>query len=91
MSIPVTLPWEPHPPDRVKHVFVDPLGQVICRRCPLAECILPEGGVYGYIGKKRREKLLDCPIFRADQEGWTAVEALARADELGLMPDKEDV
>src|SRR5574341_1310883 len=49
-------PWRhPRPADRDAghHAFIDP-WLPLCLRCPLFDCILPEGGAGGYRAEKRR-------------------------------------
>lgn len=68
--------------------FIDP-WLVVCDRCPLFDCVLPEGGLGGVNGPKLRRLLQDCPAERAKQAGWQPDEALSRAGELGLLEDEK--
>jgi hypothetical protein len=64
----------------------------VCERCPLADCVRKEGE----LGRIHRidlwfkpyvvERIKPCPIMQAQQRGWQAAEALARAEELKLLP-----
>lgn len=80
-------PWRHERPadhDRGNHQFVDP-WLVVCERCPLRECILPEGGLRGNEASRNAGKYNACPIVAAQGRGWDAGQAVRRAGELGLL------
>lgn len=70
------------------HNFVDP-WLAVCGRCPLADCVLPVGGMHGYWGKAPKADWRKCPAEQARGKGWDAAQALAGAAELGLLESEE--
>lgn len=70
--------------DRGNHNFVDP-WLIVCERCPLLDCILPEGGNLGYRAEKRKAEYAACPVVAAQDRDWDAAAAVSRGRELGLL------
>lgn len=72
-----STPWAAHPPARERTHCPDPLGEVLCLRCPFEDdCILPEGGAGGFVSEKRRAELARCPWVQARAAGWGPGEAI---------------
>lgn len=84
---PKKKPWRKERPadhDRGNHQFVDP-WLIVCERCPLEECALPEGGIHGQHGSYIERARELCPAERAKSRGWDAAAAVSRGRELGLL------
>lgn len=84
----------PSPKGRAKkenYIFFDPWRHAVCDRCPLPDCVRPEGAIFaanpanGSCYKSARA----CPIYQAQERGWGPDEAAERGGELGLLEKGE--
>ena len=68
--------------------FLDPWRDAVCERCPLFDCVRPEGAIFA---RKTSEvkNIKACPVFQAELRGWSAAEAASRGGELGLLEKGE--
>ncbi len=71
--------------------FLDPWRHAVCDRCPLPDCVRPEGAMYvgDRPGAVWGRAIRACPIYQAQQRGWGPEEAAERGAELGLLPKGE--
>ena len=72
--------------------FLDPWRDAVCDRCPLADCVRPEGACFvgpAHIYNSYRRQIELCPVYQAELRGWLAEEAAGRGRELGLLEKGE--
>ncbi len=71
--------------------IIDPWG-VVCERCPLPDCVRPEGGLSPAVikdcwTKDKRAALERCPVQQAQTRRLTPLETLWKAEEFGLLEE----
>ncbi len=71
--------------------FLDPWRDAVCDRCPLPDCVRPEGAIFVNNSKSGShcKAIRACPIYQAKQRGWGPDEAAERGAELGLLEPVE--
>jgi hypothetical protein len=76
---------------REEPYFLDPWRHAVCDRCPLPDCVRPEGAIFATNSKNGScyKVIRDCPIYQAEQRGWGPDEAAERGAELGLLEKVE--
>ena len=71
--------------------FLDPWRDAVCDRCPLPDCVRPEGAIFAGCqpGGSYGKAIQPCPIYQAEERGWGPDEAAERGAELGLLEKGE--
>ena len=71
--------------------FLDPWRHAVCDRCPLPDCVRPEGAIFAMNSRNGScyKVIRACPIYQAQQRGWEPAEAAERGAELGLLDKGE--
>jgi hypothetical protein len=67
--------------------FLDPWRHAVCDRCPLPDCVRPEGAIFAgnRPGGSWGKGIYACPIYQAQERCWGPAEAAARGGGVGAV------